>query len=405
MSHAYINLPEEVQNEEIFSNCRTALHASQAAPDLFTFSSDYWRSCYKAELRASDGKTDEHLMSSLKLRTRVSTLECSSNGVFVLGISVLRLDTIDAHYNTTIQVWDSATGLKVHNAKIVMPEFIFSAKFHPTLDLIAFTSGTQIHTWNFLNEPDVLENSWDHSHSAVPALFRAVYVAFDPEGVRIASGGGDDAVRIWDRAGTQQFPEMSSPIQQQLQLTVAEAFLVAVCFSPNNTVSAVYVYGEEEVGLFARVWNLNTGRPVLRYSVEHTVQYQSNVSFSPNGSKFAVFKSLDEQDAGTIFVIDLIKRSSKEIKTQNSVTKVKFGGDDTTLLTAFHEPSEDRYENILCVWNLSESEATKVAHKLRVGLVVEGNSIFGFCAHGNAVAWGNQIGAVFIADLNTKIIR
>jgi len=217
---------------------------------------------------------------------------------------------------TTIQVWDSATGLKVRNARIVMPEVIFSAKFHPTLDLIAFTSGTQIHTWNFLNEPDVLETSWDHSHSAVPvpALFRAVYVAFDPEGEQIASGSGGDAVRIWSRLGTHQFPELSSPIQQQLQLTAAEASLAAVSFSPNNTVSAVYVYGEEKKGLFARVWNLNTGIAVLRYSLGHTVQYQSNVSFSPDGSKFAVFKSLDEQDAGSIFVIDHINRSTKEIK-------------------------------------------------------------------------------------------
>jgi len=104
MSHPYNSLSEEVQNEEIFSNCRIALRASQAALDLFKFSSDYWRSCYKAELRASDGKTDERLMSSRKLRIRVSTLECSSNGAFVLGISVLCLDTIDAHYNTPLSI-------------------------------------------------------------------------------------------------------------------------------------------------------------------------------------------------------------------------------------------------------------------------------------------------------------
>ena len=87
------------------------------------------------------------------------------------------------------------------------------------------------------------------------------------------------------------------------------------------------------------------------------------------------------------------------------MTKVKFGGDDTTLLTAFHEPSEERYENILRVWDLSKSEAPKVAHKLRVELVAEGAFTFGFCAHGNTVAWKNQIGAVFIADLNTSAIE
>jgi serine/threonine protein kinase/WD40 repeat protein len=95
-------------------------------------------------------------------------------------------------------------------------------------------------------------------------------VAFSPEGSRIASGGKDGKLRIWDAVTGKEI----------LQRQAHRGFVHALAFSPDGQWVAT-CGGDDQT---AKVWNANTGD--LAQTVEHP-GYVANLAFSPDGTKIA----------------------------------------------------------------------------------------------------------------------
>ena len=94
-------------------------------------------------------------------------------------------------------------------------------------------------------------------------------MAFSPDGKRIASGSGDNTVRVWDAATGQ-------PVGQPLTGHTDAVFSVA--FSPDGT--RIASGGDDNT---VRVWDAATGQPIGQPLTGHTDAVFS-VAFSPDGA-------------------------------------------------------------------------------------------------------------------------
>jgi WD40 repeat protein/tRNA A-37 threonylcarbamoyl transferase component Bud32 len=120
---------------------------------------------------------------------------------------------------------------------------------------------------------DGLVNVWDAARGrlALPVRAHALpvfAVAFSPDGRRLASAAADGTVKVWDAvSGREAFtlPGEDGPVR-------------CVAFSPDGTRLATGSNGPA-----VRVWDANTGRPVLTLS-GHTLQVLA-VAYSPDGKR------------------------------------------------------------------------------------------------------------------------
>lgn len=105
-----------------------------------------------------------------------------------------------------------------------------------------------------------------------PHQFGVTTLSFSPDGSRLASGGNEPTVRIWDAAtGKQSGPD----------LTGAESDINAVAFSPDGEQLAAG--GKDRQ---VRVWSAETGDPIGEPLGGHKIGVKS-VAFSPDGRHLA----------------------------------------------------------------------------------------------------------------------
>ena len=98
-------------------------------------------------------------------------------------------------------------------------------------------------------------------------------VAFSPDGTKLASGGYDNTVRIWNAETGEQIGE---PLRGHT------GFVMSVAWSPDGTKLASGSYGDNTV----RIWDAQTGEQIGEPLRVHTKNV-SSVAWSPNGTKLA----------------------------------------------------------------------------------------------------------------------
>lgn len=173
-------------------------------------------------------------------------------------------DLLASSNNTTVMLWDIEAG----QAKAVLPGMFGGSAlaFSPNGQTLATANHGVITLWDVATGTDRL--SWQNTSYSL---------AFSPDGNTIASGDGDNIVRLWDvKTGTKQ-GELIPPPSTSFGIGTN---ITAVAFSPSGQILASG--GSDN---YVRIWDLqNKVQKVSR--ADETIGVKS-VAFSRNGNAVA----------------------------------------------------------------------------------------------------------------------
>ena len=193
----------------------------------------------------------------------------------------------------TIRLWNANTGELIETFE-GHRDYVTSIAFNPNGHTLASGSGDDtIRLWNVNIREEVLWNleTGEPIEEQTEPLLQTLRghtdsvtsVAFSPDGHTLASGGGDDTIRLWNL-------ETGEPIEEQTDNNNTEPLLrtltghryhvTSVAFSPDGHTLASGS-GDDTI----RLWNVNTGE-FLKTLTGHTDSVDS-VAFSPDGQILA----------------------------------------------------------------------------------------------------------------------
>ncbi len=219
------------------------------------------------------------------------------------------------------------------------PDYIRAVAWDSTGDQIAIA--TETGTIQILDTSGQVVRSLQNGGAGVYTL------AWSPDGTRLASGGADKVVRVWDVvAGKVAFT-----------LTGHTGSILSVAWDPDGTriVSASY----EDTPQNVRIWNAVTGQQLSAISAGAAPA----VAWSPDGERLAVsqFQRLEIWDAAS-------GQSVKQIKTPEYGLFIAWSPDGTKIASA------DSYTNdksTIRIWDVATGQlATTLTGHTNVALSV-----------------------------------
>ena len=238
--------------------------------------------------------------------------------------------------------------------------YVFSVSFSPDGATLASGSG------------DETVRLWDVATGTLKATltghtWAVSSVSFSPDGATLASGSGDETVRLWDVAtGT-----------LKATLTGHTWAVSSVSFSPDGATLASS--GDEAV----RLWDVATGT-LKATLIEHTLYFVFSVSFSPDGATLA-----SGSGDGTILLWDVVTGTLKATLTGHTsfVISVCFSPDGKTLASGSGDES-------IRLWDASTGNHLKT-------LTGHTDSVFSvsFSPDGTTLASGSGDGTILLWEL------
>jgi WD40 repeat protein/DNA-binding SARP family transcriptional activator/ABC-type branched-subunit amino acid transport system substrate-binding protein len=156
-------------------------------------------------------------------------------------------------------LWNTATGQQV--ARLPVARALSTSISPDGSRLAAGGLDNAVHVWDAATRQVVWTSSQHGDH--------VVALAFSPDGTRLASGSVDATARVWDATDG-----------KQLLLLPHDEALTSVAYSPDGTLLATAGRGASNA---VRLWNAVSGEPARSFTGHLDAVW--SVSFSPDGEK------------------------------------------------------------------------------------------------------------------------
>ncbi|OJF13353.1 nSTAND1 domain-containing NTPase [Couchioplanes caeruleus] len=215
----------------------------------------------------------------------------------------------------------------------------------PELALMLAMRGYEL--WPSVETGSVLRQAT--ADSRIMTAFRehhaqGAYVAFSPDGQRVASAADDGVVKVWDPAGR------TKPVSHKIEPSRAAGTLSGLTFSPDGTQLAIVAATEVGVARMT-VWTVKSGNAVtLDFPAEAPA---TGVAFSPDGRLAAIGDM-----AGDIRIVDVrtrrvatVLRSGATVQslafTQNGARLVAVTSDGSVSHWVLERPGRPAYRRVV----------------------------------------------------------